>query len=237
MKKKDEPDLISKANDIALKAIDKEMDIEQLLEKEELQRERDMEQQVEQQINNEKKKEECIDKAIKERELENQYNVRTKGQADEIDNIKTEAKRQISIRRSELKKKLENYRRRSRERLESKKAEIQNVRVEIADKLSKAYRKGDCSKCETALSNDLEWKSFCKAQFSVDYIDAKSCENEDQRCNYCVDIEFGNLDIDEKERCMESLCKRQKRKQLIIDGKWIWEVSSENLEHKAMLRK
>merc|ERR1712151_383403 len=70
--------LVSKVDQVrkvSLTAIEKEQRLEDLLEKEEETREDDESSQLQQQIQTEKRKEECLMKAIKEKEIENQYNI------------------------------------------------------------------------------------------------------------------------------------------------------------------
>jgi hypothetical protein len=226
MDDKPESDTVEKINKVALQAIDKEMDYENLIEKEELQKERDMDQELNVEMEKEKKKEQCIEKAIKEREIENQYNLKSKGQKDQMDEVKSQVKKQVDIRRSELKRKLNKYRIVAQRRLDAKSGEIQSIRIEIADKLAKAYRKGDLTRCAKAIRSDKEWVSYCKAEFYTNFQDYKSCENDEDRCGSCCEREFGDIFIVEKENCLEKLCKR-KASGSFVNGKWIWETSSD----------
>lgn len=202
-----------------------------MLEKEEIQKQRNEEKQLDLQIDKEKKKEECIEKAIRERELENQYNFKTKREKDRLDSIKQTARIQVEKKRSELKKKILKYRERSKQRMDSKISEIKNIRIEIADKLTKAYRKGDVDICKNALQNDLEWQAYCRSMFSKDNLEYKDCLNEDNKCNLCCDKEFGNVYIQEKELCIVNICEKKEtlqRTRTLVEGKWVWNEISEN---------
>merc|ERR1712222_83790 len=96
---------VDKVRKISLTAIEKEQRLEDLLEKEEESREGDETTVLQQQINSEKRKEECLMKAIKEKEIENQYNI-AKSQAEHaIQKITKETQSQITKQRENMAKK------------------------------------------------------------------------------------------------------------------------------------
>ena len=63
-------------NSIAFKALQKELSIEEMIKKEELKRELNEEKKILQTIEIERKKSECIIKAIQEKDLENKFNIK-----------------------------------------------------------------------------------------------------------------------------------------------------------------
>jgi len=211
------------------------MGIEKLLEKEELQRERDMELELDRDLSKEKRKQECIDKAIHERELENQYNLRAKGENEELNKIKEQARQQVNIRRNELKDKLARYRKRAMQRMQAKKEEISSVRIEIADHLANAYKSGDIEICRKALKTDQEWASYCTSKFTTSFDDKQNCENEDERCEFCCDGEFGEVNIDKKQKCIEELCNK-KIHPVKSNGRWVWTALSEEKANQMRQR-
>lgn len=202
----EDPLSIKHQGDIALKALDKEMTIETMLEKEELQREEQESQELDYKVELEKKKEDCILKAIKEREIENQFNLRKKGQAEEITNMKDIAKKQIKLRRDYLKKRIENLKRKAEHKNEMKKQQIMTIRMEVANTLTQAYRKGSGQTCASAVKSTDEWKNFCSGYFIDNYAEMESCKQEKDRCNYCCEKEFGDIYIEERASCIEKHC-------------------------------
>ena len=220
--KEDDPVKIKKEGDITLSVLNKELDIETLLEKEELQREKEQSDELDIKVDLEKKKEDCIMKAIKERELENQFNLRKKGEAEEVNNMRNVAARQVKIRRDYLKKRLENLKRKADKKNELRKAQIMGIRMEVANRISDAYHKGNHGNCANALKDNTEWNTWCQAKFmNADQAnEIQSCKSEKDRCHYCCEKEFGDLYIDDREHCIAQYCKPDDKLQ--INGRWIW---------------
>jgi len=220
--KESDPLKVKKEGDITLSVLNKELDIETLLEKEELQREKEQSDDLDYKVELEKKKENCIMKAIKEREIENQFNLRKKGEAEEVNNMRNVAKRQVKIRRDYLKKRLENLKRKADKKNELRKAQIMGIRMEIANKISDAYHKGNHNNCQNALKDNAEWNLWCQSKFmNADQAgELNVCKAEKDRCHYCCEKEFGDLYIDERDHCIAQYCKPDDK--FDINGRWVW---------------
>merc|ERR1712032_1439012 len=93
---------IQKTNSVALQAIQKEINVEEMIKNEEVDRERKEEIEVNQRIEQEKEKQKCLVKAIKEKQLENQYNIRQKDTEKAVNNIKKAAAQAVVKRRADL---------------------------------------------------------------------------------------------------------------------------------------
>ena len=108
--KKDEKEkmvvLVKKTNNIALQAIQKEMNLEVMIQREEEEKIEREKQEIQANIEKERKKRECVMKSIKERELENQYNLHASEAQKQIQNIKKQTAQQVMIRRNALNSKL-----------------------------------------------------------------------------------------------------------------------------------
>jgi len=100
---------IEQTQAMTLMAVQKELKLEEMLEKEELQKERDQEQALSDQIESEKKKNECLSKTIKEKEIEDQMNLSKANAEEAIQKIKEEAKKEIMVKRANMKKKTCNF--------------------------------------------------------------------------------------------------------------------------------
>ena len=220
--------MIKKEGDIALKALSKELDIEKMLEKEELLKEEQEDEILDYQVNLEKKKEDCILKAIKEREKENQFNLRQENKSEELNNLHSIAKKQILIRRDYLRKKLENLRNRANKKHEIKNRQIMSIRMEVANELAKSYKKGMISNCLKAVKSNEDWEAYCKISFQTSVNEMSSCFKEEQnkKCETCCEIEFGDLYIIDRKKCTDMVCVVP----LTNDnpGRWIWKKDESN---------
>merc|ERR1712222_281136 len=121
--------------------------LEDLLEKEEASREEDETSTFTRQINSEKRKEECLMKAIKEKEIENQYNI-AKFQAEHaIQKITKETQTQITKQRENIAKKIIEMRNKQKRKKAQLKSEIMTIRTQIAARLQNINRVGSTATC------------------------------------------------------------------------------------------
>ena len=117
-------------------------------------------------------------------------NLKQQTQEEELSTLRKIAQKQIQLRREFLKKKLEKLRKRAKLQNDLKKQQILNVRLEVANSLGKAYKKGSVAVCQKAVKTDINWKGYCSSNFSTDYNELTECNKETERCEYCCDKEF-----------------------------------------------
>ena len=95
--------------------------------------------------------------------------------------------------------------------------------MEVADKLTNAYKVGDPQECQRALQTDVEWTSFCTGKFISDQIGNDTCQKTSDRCRYCCNLEFGDIYLEQKEKCIDNLCKKSDT------GRWVWQRDKETV--------
>merc|ERR1711957_128544 len=98
--------LVKKTNGIALQAIQKELNLEAMIQKEEEEKIEREKAEIMANIEKERKKKQCVLNAIRERELENQYNLHASEAQHQIQTIKKQTAQQVLIRRSALNSKI-----------------------------------------------------------------------------------------------------------------------------------
>jgi len=157
---------------------------------------------------------------VKERELENQYNLRKLGAEDQVEKLKKAAADQVEIRRSKLKEKVRLMRKRAAKREKDIYGQIQAVRATLAGNLQKAYKKGDPQECVKANQDDTNRVAWCSANFFSDYRGFMDCKSEEDFCHFCCDNLFGDLFAQEKLKCYNIVCGMLNKG---IDGQWVWE--------------
>ena len=225
-------EVIKDTNKIALQAIQKEMNLEDMIRKEEAEREAREEKEIREAIEAEKRKSECLVKAIKERKLENQYNLRAKEAEEEVKHIKNVAAEQVNVRRSQLKNLIEDMRKKAERKKAKLKQQLQTVRNEMAQEMGKAYKKGDISRCEKGMKSDEDRKVYCSATFLEDFSNYSTClEGGEEFCLICCETEFGDFYLGERQECIKSICgNRLSGSDLYknaastgVDGRWIWQ--------------
>lgn len=191
-----------------LKVIEKEMKIEKILEQEEIEREKLEENEINLKIESEQKKKDCILKAIKEKELEAQFNVKEKSKAESFEIVNEIAKKQIFLQRERLKKKIEVLKKRAEAKKQLKTQQLMTIRMEIADQLSNAYKKGRIDNCKKAIISEIEWSFYCKGAFITSLHEQYYCLKMKQDCSFCCDTEFGSVFVDDRIDCQEKICSK-----------------------------
>jgi hypothetical protein len=187
----------------SMMALQKETKLEELLEREEADKEDGETQQLEAEIEAEKKKEECLNKVIKEKELENQMNVAKTRAEEAIHNIQEQTKKDIAKKRLEIKRKIMEMRKKQDRKKAALKSEIMTIRTTIASKLNKMSKNGNSDVCVIS-TTDVQRQNYCSGNFADSYIKYQDCLNESSFCYVCCENEFGDFHVVERDKCYAS---------------------------------
>jgi hypothetical protein len=218
--------VVKSTNQISLQAIQKELNLEDMIKKEEAEREAQEEADILQSIEQEKKKSECILKVIRERKLDNQYNLRVKQAEEEVQNIKKSTAQQVVVRRSQLKNAILQMRNKSKKRKQDLQNKLQSVRLAVAQEMGNAYKKGDINNCIKAVSGENNQMLYCKANFMEDYNGLQNCKDGNDFHTVCCDNEFGEFHAGDRQKCyqvIENLIKNKVQNPMDSFGKWVWQ--------------
>lgn len=188
-----------------------------MIQQEEEERIKSEEEQLKKTIENEKRKKESVLKAIKERELENQYNTQAKEIEQTINSIKQEAAQQVLVRRNHLKKTIEKLRQKHDLKKNKLQQELQTVKISIASEIGKHYKKGDIEKCQAATADAKKREDYCVSSFTEDPANLSFCKSTDDFCNFCCENEISELFVDERIKCVKSICGMNNSKKLLED--------------------
>ena len=205
--------LVKETHSIAMKAIQKEGSIEELIKQEAEEKNNAEEVKLRIMIEDERKKQSCVIKAIKEKELENQMQEKAKEIKDTIATIKSEAAAQVLMKRFNLKKIISQINKKAELKRNKLRQELQNVRMTTAGELGKAYKKGDVGKCIKASSNAKSRNDYCIATFSEDFAQLEYCRNTDEFCENCCQAQFGEMMSNEKDECMKKVCPEKPKEE------------------------
>ena len=231
--KKDEKEqmvvLVKKTNGIALQAIQKELNLEAMIQKEEEEKIEREKAEIMVNIEKERKKKQCVLNAIRERELENQYNLHANEAQKQIQSIKKETAQQVLIRRNALNSKLRLIRQKAEREKNKLKQKLQGVRNSIADDISDKYRKGDINKCLVAMENSKHKNDYCIAHFSDDLSDLQYCRDTSDFCTFCCDTEISDMFLQDRQSCYSKVCSAlplpKKNDITDLSGKWVFEAN------------
>ena len=229
--------MVKKTNGIALQAIQKELNLEAMIQKEEEAKIEREKAEIEAIIEKERKKKECVMKAIRERELENQYNLHANEAEKSIQMIKKETAQQVLLKRNALNGKLRLIRQKAEREKNKMKQKLQNLRMSIADEIGNKYKKGDINKCLIAMENTKHRNDYCIAHFADDLSDLQYCRDTSDFCTFCCDSEISDMYITDRQQCYSKVCNAlptpKKNDINDLSGKWVFEANP----NKALLQK
>jgi len=201
--------MIKKTNKVALQAIQKELSLEELIRQEEEERTKAEEEQIRKQIEAEKKKKNCVLKAILEKRRENQYSLKTLEAQQRIENIKKDCAFQVLARRNKLKALLTKIREQSMLKKSLLKQELMDVKSSIANEIGKAYKKGNTNTCIEAMKSEVSKNNYCVVLYPDDSSMFTFCKKTADFCNFCCNAEFGDMFQTEKENCLSKTCRKE----------------------------
>jgi hypothetical protein len=193
---------VQQTQSVTLNAIQKEDRLEQLLEKEEADREREEQQELRMQFENEKKKDECLMKSIKEKQLEDQYNISKANTESEIEKIKLDAQREIFARRQKVKKRLDSMRKKNDRVKAQIRSDILLLRSEVAGKLQKITRAGNVKNCFVPDASNMDKvEQYCQINYADNITKFGQCKSIDGFCYACCENEFGEMHLIPRDNC------------------------------------
>jgi len=235
---------IKKTNSVALQAVQKEINLEELIKNEEKERELKEEEEMRLKINAEQEKQKCLLKAIKEKQLENQYNIRQKETELTMKNIKKSAAAEVTKRRADLKKLIAKMKQKQKRKTNSLAVKLQSVRNSMAQDMGKAYKRGSTALCQQigngteegnggSLEKVEKRKHYCTANFSENFAMFSTCNDAEDFCHICCDNEWGEFFMNDRESCYLASCSADAPLDIgdkadDKSGRWIWQSAMEN---------
>ena len=133
---------------MTLSALMKEKHFEDMLIKEEAEREEEELKEIQLQLENEKKKKDCMKKAIQEKQLESEAQLSTSEAERSIEQLKKQVQLTIQKQRNEVQEKIKRMRQINNRKRQHLLQQIQLIRTETAGHVNQATRKGDTNTCK-----------------------------------------------------------------------------------------
>jgi len=206
---------VQKTESITMQAVKKELFLEEKIEREEKEREEMETIELQKQVEIEKKKNECLNNIIKQKEIEDQFNLAKEETEKEIENLKTEAKKDIQIKRFSMKQKILTMRKKNERKKNKLKQELMTVRTEMVDKIGKITKQGSDAICETTKNDITKINYYCENNFFDNYYKLSDCKDKDNFCYICCENEFGDVYIAERDKCY-NICEAKPKAQVIL---------------------
>ena len=191
--------------DLTFTVIGKEIQMEDMVKKEEQQKEQVEEQKIQAQIQEEEKKAECLEKAFEEKELDDEFVESNKEFTTDLNDAKQQAAKKINQGRLQLKKSLAKMQLKAKKKKEDLATKLTQIRSQISKQIMIANKKGDMNSCEsikkeTTETNHSKRDDYCNNNFTDDWARNTDCKT-DEFCYICCENEFGAMYVVERDNC------------------------------------
>lgn len=199
----------------ALKVINREIDVEELIRREEMIRTQERIKSKMEEYKHEEKKKEKLEEALDQQSASQETLVNEIKKKQSILEIKKEAEKDVEERRNLLKKKLQKIRTLADRRTRLIQNKINIVRNKMTKDIVEATKNGDQKICKTAWGNETLMNKYCDDNVIDDLNKNIECKLNDNFCYSCCDNEFGKANLTGKEECY-NLCLSKEN----IKGQW-----------------
>jgi hypothetical protein len=199
---------VKASNQVALTAIQKELDLEAMVKREEAEKEKLEVIMIEKKIAEEKKKSDCLISKIKMKEEETKLQLQQRQVAETIASNKAIAAQQITVRRNALKQQITKMKQETAEKKRKLLAQLQQVRTQMSQTTSKAYKDGKQENCKSAVVSDQDRYNYCTANFPDNTDKLGNCKDTDDFCHFCCDNEFGEMLEPKRLTCYTEVCPK-----------------------------
>lgn len=210
---------ITSTQELALRAIRKEIKLERLIKHEEKMKEKKKINDLVRLKQKEEKKKDCLEKALKDREAQNKMGRSSQEAELEIAKIKHEAKKDVEKERLNLRKKIDQIKKKGERRRRLLEQQITYIRSSMAKQLLDANKNGSMDACLKANKDPSKVREYCDANYVDNFQKNSECKEVDHFCPTCCENEFGGLYLNNRDDCYKK-CDEQVKEDL--KGDWVW---------------
>jgi hypothetical protein len=201
---------LKKTNELAFSAIKKELTMQELIKREEEEKELEEENEIKSEIDKEERKGEIFLQAIKQKEIEDQFNIKAETKQKELNAIKDEVTKEVIKKREGFTNLLKIMKKRADRKKMVLRSKLIGVRMDIASKMKDAYKNGDMNKCENGITNASDRNAYCSASFQDDFQLHQECLNS-EFCVICCEHEYGSANLDSRQKCLDQVCNKERK--------------------------
>lgn len=186
---------------MALSALEKELKLESIIEKEEELKLISYEERWKKELQEAKKQNEDIQMQIEKKRKEGKLYELKFALKKKIEEIKKQAQNQIIKKRSDLKRRLFKIKLDQKRQKDFYSNIILETKKNISIKLIKASKEGNLGLCNPLNKSSNDIINYCKDNFNDSLAKQSDCVKNDNFCYYCCDNEFGEMHLEERALC------------------------------------
>ena len=204
----------------AMKAINREIDLEELIKREEIIKAKQEAKSLLAVMKREVQKQRKLKEILQDREQANYQLRENKKVKHTLEQIKKEAKQEVVSKRSQLKLKINAIRQKSSRRKRLIEQKINLIRGKIAREIMLANKAGSSEVCKKNFESQSSINNYCNEYIIDEYAKNKGCKEKTNFCYVCCENEFGNMRMVERDQCYD-MCDKLMR-EATSTGDFIW---------------
>jgi hypothetical protein len=198
--RKEMNDIILNTQKLAIKAIEKEMKMENLIEQQEDLKGKYVEEQMNQKLQKVKEQQELITKALDQKKKEAEIYTNKLSLKSRLKQMTQQFKEQIKNIREDLKLRLQTKSTQGLRTKEDYEGKINEVKAVITKDLLKANKKGNYQECDPDRPV-FKIIDYCKKNYPATGKKQDECKTHQKFCNLCCEAEYGDLHLEERTEC------------------------------------
>lgn len=205
-------DKVLKTQQTALKAITRELNLEERLKREEMMKAKEETKVLIKKMNYETEKKDKLEEAIEERETQETKFKEQRQTNNAATQIITETEETINKKRMALKKKILEIRKMTERRKRLIENKINLIRGKMTEKIVEANKTGSPETCLTTRdSKQADINTYCDSNIITDFTKNLDCKKKDNFCYICCETEFGTAQFNLRSICYDK-CDGDKKK-------------------------
>lgn len=189
--------------DLTFTAIGKEIQLENMVKKEEIAKEEVETQEIQAQIEKEEYKNDCLEESFQEKELDDEFQETEKQSMDDIEEVHQQAKKKIINSRNKLKRSIQQMKLRQQNKRQGLQTKLKQIRTKMSKQIMLANKNGNqelCRKGKDPKEGETFRGTYCNDNFVDDWTRNADCKGEDF-CYICCENEFGAMFVTQRDAC------------------------------------
>ncbi len=202
---------IARTQEVGFKAIERELNVEGMVKKEEQAKEEYELGNLENRVKKEQKKAACIHKSIEEKDYDDDYDDKMEA-IEEMQRLKLKINQKVADSRNRIKKLISKMRKKAARKKADLEQKLKGIRSKMAKEILLANKEGDIRNCMKG-KKDLDFReNYCNQNFVEDYVNNSACKSNEDFCYTCCEHEFGSTYRGKRNHCYKICDEKEKPK-------------------------
>ncbi len=201
-----------KAEDMSFTVIGKEINLENMVKREEEVKQETEVEKLQTQIKQEEYKQDCLEQSFQERELDDEFVESEKESSDDVDEVEQHARKKIFNSRNKLRRTIQQMKMKTESKTQSLTGKLKQIRMKMSKEIMLANKNGSIDNCRKGKKDADFRETYCNNNFVEDWTRNADCKSDDF-CYVCCETEFGAMFVTNRDNCYKMCDFKPKKKE------------------------